>query len=143
MGVVFESEDGRACELQLDFEKQRVQMNDALADRLAESLPALYEMADQFEGKQCGHLWNLENIPQKSINFCLPDIPGMDTPFTLRILCRSSRKLDSTVIDAEIAGRRTIVSGRPQFFPNKLRVRWDGEGAILSAAMEELADPVQ
>lgn len=138
VGIVFENEEGKACELQLDFEKKRVQINDASGDRLADAIPALYEMADQTKGS----IWNLENIPQRSINFCLPDVLGMEQEFTLRILCRYSKKMDSTVIDAEIAGRRTLVSGRTRLFPSRLRVLREKGEAVVAAVMEELKIPV-
>ncbi len=143
MGLIFANETGAACELQLDFARGRVQFGDGVTDGLADPIPALFEMADQLKDCQNPSIWQLENIPQQSINFCLPDVPGMEAPFALRILCRCSGKMDSTVIDAEIAGRRTIVSGRQRLFPNQLQVRWDGDGEILSAGLEELRDLVQ
>lgn len=141
MGIVFTDEAGVSCALQLDFEKKRAQFNDVQGEVLAEAIPALYEMSDQL--KEAGSIWQLENLPQKTVNFCIPDVAGMDQMFTLRILSRSSRKMDCTVLDAEISGRRTIVSGRHRFYPGTLRIIREGDAQILSACIEELQDPVQ
>jgi len=141
--VIFENENGKTTELQLDFTKKRVQVADAAKEGIADSLPALFEMADLLADRNPGEVWRLPNNPMTGINFCLPDIPGMEETFELRILLRNSRKMDSTVIDAEIAGRRTILSGQTRLYPNKMYVRKEGEFSIIKAEMRELKNYVK
>lgn len=143
MGIQF-SKGETACELQLDFEKQRMQMMDTKTGVLADSLPTTYEIA-----KKAGDALNWlraenENWPvaRNSKNFCMANIFGTDKPFTLRILVRYSRKLRSTVIDAEVAGRRTMVSVRDGFFPDTFSVLSDGDISMRDCAVRKLKSPI-
>lgn len=141
-GIVWENEKGEVCELQLDFEKRRIQISQAAKEKMAEPIPALYEMAGLLQDRDPGAVWKLPDTSMIGIDFCLPDIPGMEKPFAVRILLRNCRKMDSTVIDAEIAGARTILSGQQRLYPDKMYVRKDGDAEILQAEMKKLKYPV-
>lgn len=45
-------------------------------------------------------------------DFAIEGVEGLDRPFSLRLLITRDRKSGSTIIDAEIAGRRTLITRR-------------------------------
>ncbi len=60
------------------------------------------------------------DIPNNARNYCLPDIQGINDSFKVKIMLRYSKRMRATVIDAEIAERRTLISVRENFFPIEL-----------------------
>lgn len=126
-GLVFADQNGRACALQIDFARRELQINDTMPQKLAERLPTALEIMQNDLSR--------DNMPNGSVNFCIPDISGIGEKFTLRVLCRYSKKLHSTVIDAEVAGKRTIISVRKDFFPTSLSFKSDGEMGLSDTKM--------
>lgn len=130
--------DGQeVCELQLDFKMQQAQFNNSEKGVFAEKIPTMLE-----EMKKADKSINVyskvpfKDIPQNAVNFTLPDIQGMDKEFCLRVICRYSRRMRATVIDAEIAGRRTILSVRKNFFPDYINAITSGNAAILKQSIK-------
>lgn len=143
MGIQFAKEE-KACELQLDFGKKRMQMMETASGVLADSIPTSYEVAkeigEEFEWRKPEAVaWHLAN---NTTDFCIADIQGMEQPFTVKILLRYSRKLRSTVIDAEVAGRRTMISVRADFFPDTVSLLADGEIDATDLSMKKLSLPI-
>jgi hypothetical protein len=63
---------------------------------------------------------NLSDIPRNAYNYTLSNIKGTDRSFPLRLICRYSRRMRATVLDVEIAERRTMISVRSDFYPTAL-----------------------
>ena len=126
-GISLSGENG-ACTFELDFKNNRVQINDAKADYFGERLPTMLELMKN--GAE-----DISNIPRKAKNYALPDISGINKPFTLKMILRYSKRLKSTVIDAEIAGRRTFISVRSDFYPSIIKALFDGNMVVLNSVL--------
>jgi hypothetical protein len=106
VGVVFLPETGEqsACELQIRLTDRRAQFGPGSLDRFA--------------------------IPEKSLREggtagAIENLIGVDKPFTVRVIVKGSDKLGGTIVDAEIAGQRTMISYRPDLTVRRLAFRTD------------------
>ncbi len=124
-----------AVELQMDFKKKRIQFSEATPHTLAPSLPTAYEVMVQ-KGENAN--WRTEKIAYSTRDFCLGGIEGMEGIFPLRLLIRVSRKMRSTVLDAEIAGRRTILSVRKDFLPERICTCLEDGGQLREMSLKKL-----
>lgn len=120
----------KAVELQLNFKENRAQIGETktgvMCEKIKNILEALREGDPAVENyKQLG---TTEGVPSLNYNRFAVTVKDINKPFTLKLISRYSRKLRATVIDAEIAGCRTLVSMQPGFFPNKLK--WFADGVI-------------
>ena len=52
----------------------------------------------------------LARYTYRNARFSIANVRGLDTPFTVQILAYFDRKMNAVLIDAEIAGERTIIS---------------------------------
>ena len=108
--------DGKSgCELQVDTARGRAQWSDAMEQGFAKLLPSGREI---MKAKQAGEAWaaNGRNLPifhSNGRNFCIEQVRGLNKPFTLRVMVFRDPKMNGSVVDAEIAGQRTLVSCRP------------------------------
>ena len=59
-------------------------------------------------------------------DFSIAHVEGMSGPFTLRIVQRFSPKANATIIDAEIAHQRTIITNRPGLHVQRLSFAAEG-----------------
>lgn len=112
IGLSFLPEEGEqaACELQLRLEDLRAQFGPGSLTRFADNEKSLRE------GGQ----------PQAAHNFAIENLIGLDQPFTVRVLVKHGDKLGGSLIDAEIAGQRTMISYRPDLTVKKLVFRTKG-----------------
>lgn len=133
IGISF-SDGASACVFELDFKQNRVQINGAQENCFGEKIPTMLEQMSTVDV----NIKNLNEIPRKAKNYSLADIRGINEPFVLKIMLRYSRKLRSTVVDAEIAQRRTFISVRNGFFPTKITAICDGDSEILSVSLKDL-----
>ncbi len=120
-GLVFSNSEA-TCVFQLDFEKGRAQFSDTQPGRFAEEIPTAYEQM-----KCAGNPEKLVDIPQNSKNYSIPDVDVKNDEFSLRVISRYSNRLKATVIDVEIAEKRTMISVRDNFIPDKVSVISDGK----------------
>lgn len=112
-----------ACVLELDFESNRIQINDAAIDEFGSKIPTMLEQV--FDSNT--NVKSIKNIHRAAKNYSLPDIRGINEPFSLKVMLRYSKKMHGTVIDAEIAERRTMISVRNGFYPTKITTLKDGD----------------
>lgn len=127
------SNENSACTFELDFNSKRMQINDAITDNFGEKLPTMLELMKSGTKE-------ITNTPRSAKNYALPDINGINERFTLKMILRYSRRMRSTVIDAEIAGRRTLISVRSGFYPSKIKAIFDGEVSLLNSALNFILD---
>ena len=111
-GLSFLPEKGEpaACELQIRLDDWRAQFGPGSLDHFAGNGKSLRE------GGQ----------PQEANNFAIENLIGLDQPFTVRVLVKHSDKMGGSLIDAEIAGQRTMISYRPDLAVKKLVFRTEG-----------------
>lgn len=122
-------EDGlSSCVTQLDFEEKRVQVGKSTKGCFAKRIPTMLEqMKNLPESITYYKSAGIEDIPQNACDYALSDITGIDNEFVLKMLIRYSKRLRSTVLDVEIAEKRTLISVRDGFFPEKVSFLKDGD----------------
>lgn len=136
--VAFSLEDDeKACTVELNFKNKTVQINDAKKNSFAEPIDVMYDA--MLKADKDIKIWNrtgVTNVPQNAKNYTLPDICGNIESFEFKMLIRYSKKLRSTVLDAEIAGRRTFISVRDDFFPTKLKLLTKGNPTVGNSVLQ-------
>ncbi len=112
VGISFLPEDGAqpACELQIRLDELRAQFAPGSLTRFAGREKSLRE----------------GGAPHQAGNYAIENLIGVDRPFPVRVIVQTSEKLGGSLIDAEIAGRRTMISYRPDLTVNKMVFRTEG-----------------
>jgi len=97
--VLFQSENGEenSCEIQFSPNDKFAQYNNGKINGFSDKEKTLREGGS----------------PQAARNYAIENIPGMDKPFTVRIIVKRTDKFGGSLIDTEIAGTRTMISYRP------------------------------
>lgn len=111
-GISFLPENGdrNGCEFQV-----------ALADRRAQFAPAsLSRFAPREKSLREG------GAPQEARDYAIGNCIGVEGPFAVRVIVKGDEKLGGSLVDAEIAGQRTMISYRPDLTVKKLLFRADG-----------------
>lgn len=124
------------CTLAIDFVKKSVQVVDADYGEFGREVPLMLEQVKDLPlGKPYNSKSDLE-IPNHARNYSIPDIDGINKQFKLKIMLRYSKRMRATVIDAEIAERRTLISVRENFFPTEFTAISDGDLVSEVSAFE-------
>jgi hypothetical protein len=112
LGISFLPEHGdrNGCELQLALDEQRAQFASASLDHFAAREKSLRE----------------GGAPQQAGNYAIENLLGTTRAFEVRLIVKGDDKLGGSLIDVEIAGRRTLISYRPDLIVNNLLFRTDG-----------------
>jgi hypothetical protein len=107
VGVAFLPETGEqaACEFQMRLDDRRAQFGPGSSNRFAGIEKSL---------REGGAAHSIENLP------------GVDRPFAVRVIVKGNDKLGGSLVDAEIAGQRTLISYRPDLTVRKLAWRTEG-----------------
>lgn len=111
-GITFLPGQGaeEACELQVSPAAKRAQFGSGSMDGLAAREKSLREGGG----------------PQQARNYAIENLIDVDKPFTVRLIVKGTDKLGGSLIDAEIAGQRTLVSYRPDLTVEKLLFQTEG-----------------
>ncbi|MEI6218287.1 MAG: hypothetical protein WCP86_05265, partial [bacterium] len=111
-GITFLAESGEqaSCELQIQLGDQRAQFGAGSLSNFAENEKSLRE----------------GGAPQQVGNYAIENLLAVDKPFTVRIIVKGCEKIGGTLIDAEIAGHRTMMSYRPELTVKKILFRMEG-----------------
>ena len=59
-------------------------------------------------------------------NYAIEKLLDVDRPFTVRVIVKGDDKIGGSLIDAEIAGKRTMLSYRPELTAKRLMFRTEG-----------------
>jgi hypothetical protein len=102
-----ESGEQASCELQIRLDDLRAQFAHASLSDFAGSQKSLREGGS----------------PQQVGDYAIENLLGLDGPFTVRVIVNCSDKIGGSLVDAEIAGRRTMISYRPDLAVKKLVFR--------------------
>ena len=130
----------RACTFEMDFVKNRIQANNAPVGGFAEEIPTLLEQMEKADKSIKRYTeTGVTDIPQRANNYSLAGIPAFDRPFTIKMRIIYSRRMNSTVLDAEIAGRRTMISVRGDFFPTGISLISSGKISVENAQLNEIS----
>ena len=111
-GISFLSGDGEkaACELQIRLDDLRAQYGPGSLNNFAGREKSLRE----------------GGAPQGVRNYAIENLIGVEQPFLVRVIVKGCDKLGGSLIDAEIAGQRTMISYRADLTVKKLLFRTDG-----------------
>lgn len=122
--------------LELNKLRNTAQINTSVDGGFGEELPTLPEImkAANPDIRNSNEV-NNTITPSIAKNYALPDIALEDAPLEIRLLLRHSKRMHSTVIDAEFNGRRTMISVRDDFYPERLSIISDGEINITDKEM--------
>lgn len=111
-GISFLPENGdqAACEFQLRLDDMRAQFAHGSLTNFAGSQKTLREGA----------------TPHLPGNYAIENLIGADQPFTVRLIVKGDDKLGGSLIDAEIAGQRTMITYRADLTVKKMVIRAEG-----------------
>jgi hypothetical protein len=109
------------CELRFEPAERVAQWNSALPGVPAERVPRIGEILAREPYRP---IWDNPdpNLHFMGGDFAVEAIEGLDQPFTLELLVKYDPKSRSTIVDACIDGRRTMITRRPGLTPKALWV---------------------
>jgi len=112
LGISFLPESGEqtSCELQVRLDDLRAQFGSGSLNSFAGNEKSLRE----------------GGAPQQVGNFAIENLVGVHKPFTVRVIVKSDDKIGGSLVDAEIAGQRTMISYRPDLTVRKMVFRTEG-----------------
>ena len=64
--------------------------------------------------------------PHGAGNYAIENLIGVEKPFTVRVIVKGCDKIGGSLVDAEIAGQRTMISYRPELTVKKMVFRVEG-----------------
>ena len=111
-GISFLPENGEqaSCELQIRLDDLRAQFGPGSLSHFAGNGKSLREGGS----------------PAGVGNYAIENLIGVDQPFTVRVIVKGSDKIGGSLVDAEIAGQRTMISYRPDLTVKKMVFRMEG-----------------
>lgn len=111
-GLSFLPEHGEqtACELQIRLDDLRAQFGPGSLNHFAGDGKSLREGGN----------------PQGVRDYAIENLIGLEQPFTVRVIVKGGDKIGGSLIDAEIAGTRTMISYRPDLTVKKMVFRTEG-----------------
>jgi hypothetical protein len=112
LGIVFLPEEGEkdSCELQVRRGDRRAQFGPVARSGFASTQRSLRE----------------GGAPHGGGDYAIENLTGVTEPFVVRVIVKSDGKSGGSLIDAEIAGQRTMVSYRPDLAVSQLVFRVEG-----------------
>lgn len=112
LAVCFLPEVGeeRACQLQIGLDDLRAQFGPDAKMKFAGREKSLRE----------------GGAPHRGGNYAIENLIGVAGPFTVRVIVKGDDKIGGSLVDVEIAGRRTMISYRPDLTVKKLVFRTEG-----------------
>jgi hypothetical protein len=112
VAVSFLPEGGEqaSCELQIRLDDLRAQFGHGSLNNFAGSQKSLRD----------------GGAPQQVGDYAIENLIGLDGPFTARVIVKECDKIGGSLVDAEIAGRRTMLSYRADLAVKKMVFRAEG-----------------
>jgi beta-fructofuranosidase len=99
--------DEKACEIQISPNNKRAQYSEGGTGQFAGSEKSIREGGN----------------PSSSHNFAIENLQATDKPFKVRMVVKYDQKFGGSLIDTEIAGKRTMISFRPDLKVNKILMK--------------------
>ena len=112
LAITFMNDKGEEnlCEFQISLDKQRAQYSNGSISEFSATEKSLREGGS----------------PQNVRNYAIENLIGTDKPFTVRIIVKGDNKIGGSLIDAEIAGYRTMITYRPDLYVRNMIFKTDG-----------------
>ncbi len=128
-GLKFLYGEENGCELQLDFDRKQAQFSEISSkDELSDNIKPLHRVIDKIkEEKDCkfGNNVGYSYLHCHGRDFSIANIRYTDETI-LKIMAYYHPKMDTTVIDVEINGERTMISNRTDFLINRIKSCCEG-----------------
>jgi len=100
------------CELRVEPQRKRAQWGKPANGNLAPETPDAAAVFATPDGKLPIYQQKNRNVAYHGEDFAITGIEGLDRPHRIRLAFIQDRKSGSTIIDAEIAGHRTMITRR-------------------------------
>jgi Glycosyl hydrolases family 32 N-terminal domain len=112
VGISFLPEQGAhsACELQIRLDDLRAQFAPGSRDQFAGPEKTLRE----------------GGAPHQVGNYAIENLIGVDRPFPVRVIVQGNEKIGGSLIDAEVASQRTLISYRPDLTVKTIVLHQEG-----------------
>jgi len=128
---------GQCCELQLDFARGRAQWHDQCPDAaLAAALPSARELCAQ--NPDVMSFSKLPNTHMRGRNYCRENVLVAAAPTDLRLMVIVDNKLGGCILDAEFAGRQTMITCRPGLWPRRVELLAESATAVADFSIAAL-----
>ena len=127
LGGSGELKDG--CELRVEPQLKRAQWGQPANGQLAPETPDAAAIALTPDGKNPVFAQHNGNTHWRGFDFAIAGVEGLDKPHHVRIAFIHDRKSNSHIIDAEIAGRRTMITRRRDLTGHDIQLV-AGKGAV-------------
>lgn len=108
------------CELRFNAHTRTAQWGRPAAGQPAPRTPSLPELIAN-EGPNIW-AWKTPHAPWMGGDFVLSEVEGLQAPLRLRLLVVQDRKSGSVILDAEIGGRRTMITRRRDLRVKRLQL---------------------
>lgn len=102
-----ESDGSPSCEFQICLDDCRAQFGPASMDGFATTQKSLRE----------------GGMPHRVGDYAIENLIGTEQPFLVRLIVKGDNKLGGSLVDAEIAGQRTMISYRPELTVKRVLFR--------------------
>jgi hypothetical protein len=112
LGITFLPESGEqvGCELQICLDEMRAQFGPRSSKGFAGREKTLRE----------------GGAPHQGGDYAIENLIGIESPFTVQVIVKGCDKIGGSLLDAEIAGQRTMISYRPDLTVKKMICRTEG-----------------
>lgn len=100
------------CELRLDPRRRQAQWNTPAGGKPAAEVPDPAAIFATPDGQKSVSQQHSPHLPFHGGDFAITNVDGLDRHLIVRVLVILDRKSGSTIIDAEIGGRRTMITRR-------------------------------
>lgn len=128
IAVHFEGEKG--CALRLDFGLAQAQISGLSRDAVHVIPPAYIGIPEEVLDPALPYNHLQGKYPYQGVDFSIAHVDVMRGAFALRIVQRYSPKGGLTLIDAEIAGQRTLVSNRAGLHVRRVSLHRQGNARV-------------
>lgn len=140
LAVQFLDQAGQGCEFQLDLTEKWAQYETVSGEKFCAPLKTMREVVDDWKDK----VSYFKEIPAEikykchvfSKDYRLDNLRGTDEKFKVRLMIKHDPKMPSVILDAEIAGVRTMLSLREGLSIDRVTAETKN-GAVIRAITAE------
>jgi hypothetical protein len=132
--------NGGGCTLSFLVNEKRVQWCTSKDAILPEKIPSMAELVagDEQGSSWSGYFNKDQHAHWLGRDFTITDVDGINKPFELELVFTYDPKIEGTIIDAFIAGHRTMITRRKGLVINKLRFMADGPARFEKISLGEI-----
>ena len=113
---------GKVCEFKLDFESHLAQFATTTLDneKMCEEITPLYKAVKQEGVSGMCVAITPAKVPALCGDYSIANVDIGNDEFVLKMIVHNHKKMNTTIIDVEIDGQRTMITNRAGFFPVRI-----------------------